>query len=109
MLAVPVLGQSNMPPSHWAYRQLPDAKQEAKAQALMQELRCLVCQGQSIADSDAELAGDMRDLVRRRIAAGEKPERDPRVADRALWRLGQLPAFRPRRLPGRCGPRRSSC
>ena len=39
----------------------------------MEELRCLVCQGQSIADSDAELAGDMRDLVRRRIAAGEKP------------------------------------
>ena len=39
----------------------------------MSELRCLVCQGQSIADSDAELAGDMRDLVRRRIAAGEKP------------------------------------
>ena len=39
----------------------------------MEQLRCLVCQGQSIADSDAELAGDMRDLVRRRIAAGEKP------------------------------------
>ena len=82
--------QSNMPPSYWAYRQLPDARQEAKAQALMQELRCLVCQGQSIADSDAELAGDMRDLVRRRIAAGEKPERNPRLADRALRRLGQL-------------------
>ena len=45
-----------------------------EAQALMEELRCLVCQGQSIADSDAEMAGDMRDLVRRRIAAGEKPE-----------------------------------
>ena len=72
LLAGPALAQSNMPPSYWAYRQLPDAKQEAKAQALMQELRCLVCQGQSIADSDAELAGDMRDLVRRRIAAGEK-------------------------------------
>jgi cytochrome c-type biogenesis protein CcmH len=52
---------------------LPDVREEAKAQALMAELRCLVCQGQSIADSDAELAGDMRDLVRRRIAAGEKP------------------------------------
>ena len=73
MLAVPVFGQSNMPPSYWAYRQLPDPKQEAKAQALMQELRCLVCQGQSIADSDAELAGDMRHLVRTRIAAGDSP------------------------------------
>lgn len=71
--AQPLLADSNLPPAYWAYRQLPDPKQEAKAQALMAELRCLVCQGQSIADSDAELAGDMRDLVRRRIAAGEKP------------------------------------
>jgi cytochrome c-type biogenesis protein CcmH len=73
LLAQPLLADSNLPPAHWANRQLPDPKQEAKAQALMAELRCLVCQGQSIADSDAELAGDMRDLVRRRIAAGEKP------------------------------------
>jgi cytochrome c-type biogenesis protein CcmH len=71
--AQPLLADSNLPPAYWAYRQLPDPKQEARAQALMAELRCLVCQGQSIADSDAELAGDMRDLVRRRIAAGEKP------------------------------------
>jgi cytochrome c-type biogenesis protein CcmH len=62
-----------LPPAYWSNRQLPDSKQEAKAQALMAELRCLVCHGQSIADSDAELAGDMRDLVRRRIAAGEQP------------------------------------
>jgi cytochrome c-type biogenesis protein CcmH len=71
--AQPTLADSNLPPAYWANRQLPDAKAEAKAQALMEELRCLVWQGQSIADSDAELAGDMRDLVRRRIAAGEKP------------------------------------
>jgi cytochrome c-type biogenesis protein CcmH len=73
LVAQPLTADSNLPPAYWANRQLPDAKQEAKAQALMEELRCLVCQGQSIADSDAELAGDMRDLVRRRIAAGEKP------------------------------------
>ena len=75
MLAIvsPLLADSNLPPAYWANRQLPDPKQEAKAEALMEELRCLVCQGQSIADSDAELAGDMRDLVRRRIAAGDKP------------------------------------
>ena len=73
ILAQPSLADSNLPPAYWANRQLPDLRQEAKAQALMAELRCLVCQGQSIADSDAELAGDMRDLVRRRIAAGEKP------------------------------------
>jgi len=73
IFAQPLLADSNLPPAYWANRQLPDAAQEAKAQALMEELRCLVCQGQSIADSDAVLAGDMRDLVRRRIAAGEKP------------------------------------
>ena len=72
--ASPVLADSNLPPAYWSNRQLPNPKQEEQAQALMAELRCLVCQGQSIADSDAELAGDMRDLVRRRIAAGEKPD-----------------------------------
>src|SRR3954453_1339372 len=69
----PLLAKSNLPPADWSNRELPDPKQEAEAQALMEQLRCLVCQGQSIADSDAELAGDMRDLVRRRIAAGEGP------------------------------------
>ena len=73
MAAWPALADSNLPPAYWSDRQLPDPRQEAQAQALMDEIRCLVCQGQSIADSNAELAGDMRDLVRRRIAAGEKP------------------------------------
>jgi cytochrome c-type biogenesis protein CcmH len=73
LAAQPLLADSNLPPAYWANRQLPDSRQEAQAQSLMGELRCLVCQGQSIADSDAELAGDMRDLVRRRIAAGERP------------------------------------
>jgi cytochrome c-type biogenesis protein CcmH len=96
MLAIPVLAQSNMPPSYWAYRQLPDATQEAKAQALMQELRCLVCQGQSIADSDAELAGDMRDLVRRRIAAGEKPAH---IRAWLIERYGDWVSYRPSTAP----------
>ena len=65
---------SSLPPAHYAYTQLPDAGQEATAKALMDELRCLVCQGQSIADSDADMAGDMRALVRQRIAAGESPD-----------------------------------
>lgn len=69
----PVGADSNLPPAYWSNRQLSDPKQEAQAEALMEQLRCLVCQGQSIADSDAELAGDMRDLVRRRIAAGDTP------------------------------------
>jgi cytochrome c-type biogenesis protein CcmH len=54
--------------------QLADPRQEERARTLMETLRCLVCQGQSIADSDADMAGDMRALVRRRIAAGEAPD-----------------------------------
>lgn len=94
--ASPLVAQSNMPPSYWAYRQLPDARQEAQAQALMQELRCLVCQGQSIADSDAELAGDMRDLVRRRVAAGEKPEE---IRAWLIDRYGDWVSYRPSSAP----------
>src|SRR5690349_14165740 len=63
-----------MPPAPYAYRQLDDPVLEAKAQALMETLRCLQCQSQSIADSDAPIAGDMRSQVRQRIAAGEDPE-----------------------------------
>ena len=96
LLATPVLADSNLPPSYWAYRQLPDAKQEAKAQALMQEIRCLVCQGQSIADSDAELAGDMRDLVRRRVAAGESPAH---IRAWLIERYGDWISYRPSTKP----------
>ena len=46
-------------------------EQEARAQAIMRSLRCLVCQNESIADSDAELARDLRRIVRERVAAGE--------------------------------------
>lgn len=71
---VPVLAQDSLPPAPYAYRQLDDPAQEAKAQALMETLRCLKCQSQSIADSDASMAGDMRNEVRQRIAKGEAPE-----------------------------------
>jgi cytochrome c-type biogenesis protein CcmH len=73
LFTAPADADSSLPPAEWADRQLPDQRQEAQAKALMEQLRCLVCQGQSIADSDAELAGDMRHLVRSRIAAGERP------------------------------------
>jgi cytochrome c-type biogenesis protein CcmH len=72
--AVPVAAQDSLPPAPYAYRQLDDPALEAKAQALMETLRCLKCQSQSIADSDAPMAGDMRHQVRARIAAGEDPE-----------------------------------
>ena len=71
---VPAIAQDSLPPAPYAYRQLDDPALEAKAQALMETLRCLKCQSQSIADSDAPMAGDMRHQVRTRIAAGEDPE-----------------------------------
>ncbi|HEY0626286.1 MAG TPA: cytochrome c-type biogenesis protein [Allosphingosinicella sp.] len=74
LVPAPLFAQSGLPPAEYAYRQLPDPRQEREAKALMETLRCLVCQGQSIADSDAEMAGDMRALVRQRIAGGERPE-----------------------------------
>lgn len=74
LLSAPSIADSSMPAAPLANVQLTNPQQEAKAKALMESLRCLVCQGQSIADSNAELAGDMRSLVRQRIAAGESPE-----------------------------------
>ena len=96
LLATPLHADSNLPPAYWANRQLPDDRQEAAAQSLMAELRCLVCQGQSIADSDAELAGDMRDLVRRRIAAGEKPSN---IRTWLVERYGSWISYRPTAEP----------
>jgi cytochrome c-type biogenesis protein CcmH/NrfF len=74
VIALLFAAQDLLPPAPYAYKQLPDPAQEAKAQALMETLRCLKCQSQSIADSDAPMAGDMRHQVRTRIAAGEDPE-----------------------------------
>ena len=92
LVSAPVLADSELPAARWANEQLPDSRQEAEAKALMEELRCLVCQGQSIADSDAELAGDMRALVRQRIAAGEKPEQ---VRAWLVERYGNWVSYRP--------------
>ncbi|MDR6788047.1 cytochrome c-type biogenesis protein CcmH [Sphingomonas sp. BE138] len=69
---VPAAAQTALPPL--AYTQLRDPARERQARALMETLRCVVCQGQSIADSDADMAGEMRALVRQRIARGEAPE-----------------------------------
>ena len=73
-LVQPLIAQDSLPPAPLAYEQLEDPAQEAAAQELMETLRCLKCQSQSIADSDAPMAGDMRHQVRSRIAAGEEPE-----------------------------------
>lgn len=74
LLAVPALAQDSMPPAPYAYTQLDDPALEAEATALMHTLRCLKCQSQSIADSDAPMAGDMRHQVRARLLAGQSPD-----------------------------------
>ncbi len=71
---LPLGAQDTMPPAPYAYQQLQDPEQEAAARELMHTLRCIKCQSQSIADSDAPMAGDMRHQVRSRILAGEEPE-----------------------------------
>jgi cytochrome c-type biogenesis protein CcmH len=91
-MAAPVMAQSGLPPAPYAYRQLDDPAQEARARELMHELRCLVCQGQSIADSDAPMAGDMRSQVRERIAAGQTPDQ---VRDWLVERYGAWVTYDP--------------
>ena len=66
--------------------------EEALAQELMETLRCLTCQSQSIADSDAPMAGDMRHQVRIRIVAGESPEE---IRSWLMQRYGDYVSYRP--------------
>ena len=89
----PLAAQNAMPPAPYAYRQLDDPAQEAKARALMETLRCLKCQSQSIADSGAPMAGDMRSQVRIRIAAGEEPEA---IRDWLRERYGDYVSYEPK-------------
>lgn len=65
---------------------------EARVNALSQELRCVVCQNQSVADSQAELAKDMKQQVREQLAAG-KP--DAEVIDFMVQRYGDFVRYRP--------------
>ncbi|MFZ1892687.1 MAG: cytochrome c-type biogenesis protein [Rhodoplanes sp.] len=72
---------------------LPDPRLEQRARAISQELRCMVCQNQSIDDSDAPLAKDLRVLVRERLKAGDS---DPQVIDYMVARYGEFVLLRPR-------------
>jgi cytochrome c-type biogenesis protein CcmH len=72
---------------------LKDPALEARARALSQELRCMVCQNQSIDDSDAPLAKDLRVLVRERLTAGDS---DRQVIDFLVARYGEFVLLRPR-------------
>ncbi len=72
---------------------LADPALEARARALSAELRCMVCQNQSIDDSDAELAHDLRVLVRERLAAGDS---DEQILDFVVARYGEFVLLKPR-------------
>src|SRR4029453_8252824 len=72
---------------------LPDPGLEGRARTLSKELRCMVCQNQSIDDSDAPLARDLRLLVRERLKAGDN---DTQVIDFLVARYGEFVLLKPR-------------
>ena len=72
---------------------MSDAAKEARARDLSRELRCMVCQNQSIDDSEAPLARDLRLIVRERIAAGDS---DAQVIDFLVARYGEFVLLKPR-------------
>ena len=75
---------------------MPDPAKEARARELSRELRCMVCQNQSIDDSDAPLARDLRLLVRERIATGDS---DSQVIEFLVARYGEFVLLKPRFSP----------
>ncbi len=89
LTAMPVAAQEPAPAPD---RPLPDAAQEARAQALFDDIRCVVCQHEAIADSPAGIAADMRGLVREQIAAGRT---DGQVRDDLVRRYGDFVLFTP--------------
>lgn len=87
--SAPVLAQEPAPAPD---RPLADPAQEARAQALFEDIRCVVCQHEAIADSPAGVAADMRRLVREHIAAGRT---DAQVQADLVRRYGDFVLFKP--------------
>ncbi|WEX11936.1 cytochrome c-type biogenesis protein [Chelativorans sp. AA-79] len=88
-----MLGLSGMAAAVQPDEMLADPALEARARNLSAELRCMVCQNQSIDDSEAELARDLRILVRDRIEAGDSNEE---VLDYVVSRYGEFVLLKPR-------------
>ena len=78
-------------------QRLPDPGQEARARRLFEQLRCVVCQNESVDASEAEIAGDIRKIVRTQIAAGST---DRQVMDYLVQRYGQFILLKPPLDPG---------
>lgn len=72
---------------------LPNKQEEARAEAIGRQLRCLVCQNESIEDSGAELARDLRRIVRQRVAAGQSNQQ---IIGWMVSRYGQFVLLKPR-------------
>lgn len=89
LAAVGLMAAEPVPPPD---RPLPDVGQEARAQRLFDDIRCVVCQHEAIADSPAGIASDMRRLVRDQIAAGRT---DAEVKADLVSRYGDFVLFRP--------------
>jgi cytochrome c-type biogenesis protein CcmH len=92
LIAVASVGLMAAEPPPAPDRPLPDAAQEARAQRLFDDIRCVVCQHEAIADSPAGIAADMRGLVREQIAAGRSNEA---IRDDLVRRYGDFVLFTP--------------
>ena len=86
-IATPVLAQVD-----YANQQLADPFQEQQAKDLMDSIRCVVCQGQAISGSNADMAADMRSLIRERIQAGESPDA---IRASLIQQYGDWVSFKP--------------
>ena len=86
--AVALMGSASEPTER-----LPDPAQEARARDLFKEVRCLVCQNESIDDSEAQLAGDLRRIVREQVKAGRS---DGEIRAFLVQRYGEFVLLKPR-------------
>lgn len=94
VMAAPVMAQEQgAPDAPLAYAQLDDPAQEAAASDLMETIRCVQCQGQTIADSDAPIAATMRHEIREQIARGKSPTE---VKQWLIDRYGEWISYDPR-------------
>ncbi len=91
LLAVPAVSQ-DIGAQDLAEVSLPDPAKEQQALDLMDTIRCVVCQGQPVSGSDAPMAGDMRRIIRERIAAGDDPDT---VRAWLVSRYGDFVSFKP--------------
>lgn len=92
LIAIASVGLVAAEPPPAPDRPLPDAAQEARAQRLFDDIRCVVCQHEAIADSPAGIASDMRGLVRDQIAAGRT---DKAIREDLVRRYGDFVLFKP--------------